>query len=104
MVHAAKDLHASMIGSRSRHLDTHLGVSYHCDKCGKTFSRLNSLKIHNKLCSTRPQPYASMGGKLLDVTPVLPIMINNVQTPTSAQAGVWVQTDRSKSVNKAIRI
>ena len=96
----------------SRHLDTHLGVSFHCDKCGKTFSRLNSLKNHTKQCSNRPQPYASMEGQLLDITPVLPIMATNVNTPTSAtgpstsgQAGMWmIQTDRSKSVNKAIKL
>ena len=95
----------------SRHLDTHLGVNYHCDKCGKSFSRLNSLNLHTKQCSIKSQPYASMDGQLLDVTPVLPVNVNVAKTPANASGfpqkapqGLWVQTDNSKSVNKAIKL
>ena len=95
----------------SRHLDTHLGIAYHCDKCGKKFSRMNTLNNHSKQCGVKPQPYASMDGQLVDVTPVLPVSITQNPQPVSAastivspQPGFWIQTQQSQSVNKAIKI
>ena len=96
----------------NRHLDGHLGINYHCDKCEKGFSRRYTLDQHIRSCKGKTGPATSIDATIIAVTPVLPIAPLktsyekpfNDAPPKIINRSAWAESGASSSTNKAIRI
>ena len=101
-----------------RHLDSHLGCMYHCKFCDKGFTRPGGLNNHLTICKLAKSAVASEinvitaeDGTILDATPVAPIKVTVVGTPStstppknSLEKHAWIAMDKCTSTQRAIQI
>ena len=101
-----------------RHLDSHLGCMYHCKFCDKGFTRPGGLNHHLTICKLAKSSVANAtnvmtaeDGTILDATPVAPIKVTVVGTPSvntppknSLEKTAWIAMDKCTSTQRAIQI
>ena len=101
-----------------RHLDSHLGCMYHCKFCDKGFTRPGGLNHHLTICKLAKSAVANEinvitaeDGTILDATPVAPIKVTVVGTPSintppknSMEKNAWIAMDKCTSTQRAIQI
>ena len=99
----------------ARHMDVHLGITYHCAFCQISFTRESSVKKHQETCKMRDKSkdLTQEDATILDVTQVKPIQIGISQEKSytdkppkiaKIQKTAWVATGQCKSTSKAIKI